>query len=127
MVSWGAIILSALMVAASMILNRKLPEITKKLHEFGAAGKWGATIGSLIGLILFLNIMNPLQVGSVILALILFLVVCPFAGAYIGELIVRKDPQAALAPAGAAYVTYLCTTIVKLAAVALTVYFVINT
>ncbi len=125
-VSWLGISLSALLLVVSMVLTRKLPEITKKMQEFGNGGKWGATIGSLIGLTFFLG-MGTSTVVAIVLGLLFFLVVCPFGGAFLGELIARKDAKAALAPATAAYVVYLCTTIVKLAAVALTVYFVIKT
>ena len=126
-ISASALIICALAVVLSMVLNRFLPKITARIHEFGKAGKWGSVIGSVIGVIVLLWGGSEVDsLGAVIAFILLGLGVIPFAFCYLFELISRKNVQAALMPATAAYVTFLCGTLIKLTVCIYCVYAVIG-
>ncbi len=118
-VSWGAVLLSILLVVASTFVNRWLFDFSRKrIREFSNGAKWGANIGSMIGASLFCYMtFFSLDMDSPLLYLIFCFVICPFGGACIGECSVLKDSKTALAPAGVAYLSYFLTSIVKVIAV----------
>ena len=90
-ISASALIICALAVVLSMVLNRFLPKITARIHEFGKAGKWGSVIGSVIGVIVLLWGGSEVDsLGAVIAFILLGLGVIPFAFCYLFELISRK-------------------------------------
>lgn len=115
-VSTTAILLCVLAVILSMVLNHLMPKLTKRLAQFGAGGKWGAVLGSLLGLILLASFPDTFDsfFGAVAM-LILCLGVLPYGFAFLGELIARKNAAAALKPAFASYLTYLSGLIINLA------------
>ncbi len=114
-ISTTAILLSALAVILSMVLNRAMPSWMKHLAQFGAGGKWGAILGSIAGLVVLAFLGEAIDgVFSAVAILILSFGIVPFAFAYLGEFIARKDARVALKPALASYLTYLTGMIINL-------------
>lgn len=113
--SGSALFLCALAVVLSMVLDRKMPQITKFISKFGKGGKWGCILGSFVGLLLMIGMKNYLnEVFVTILIVVLSFVVIPFALAYTFETIANKSPKLALMPAVAAYVSFFAGMLVKL-------------
>jgi uncharacterized protein YqgC (DUF456 family) len=123
-VEMWALILTAVLVVVSMVASKKLvPKIGKMVSDFGKAGSWGTTIGSLVGMLL-------MAVGSgstivLVIAIVSALLILPYVFAFLFELIVRKSVQAAAQAAGGALVAFLVGTMLKLAVCALAIYTVI--
>lgn len=90
--SGSALFLCALAVVLSMVLDRKMPQITKFISKFGKGGKWGCILGSFVGLLLMIGMKNYLnEVFVTILIVVLSFVVIPFALAYTFETIANKS------------------------------------
>lgn len=134
-VPWGAIVLCLAMLILSYIAEKKLiPYIAEKISDYGSAAKWGAIIGSLIGLLSFLNVLFNMDADfdleSGLVILIIALVVCfgllPFGCALLFESNSRKSVTLALKPATAAYATYVMGLVLKLLVCFYSGYVVIN-
>ncbi|MBD5459375.1 MAG: DUF456 domain-containing protein [Lachnospiraceae bacterium] len=122
-ISWGIIVLIAILVAASMFfLNKYLPILGQKVAPF-TKGAQGTLLGSIIGVILIC--LSKSTTGLIIL-MIIGLVLIPFGLAYLMEYSVQKDSSAALSSAIGATVTYLCSTCVKLVIFCLSIYAVFD-
>jgi len=118
-ISWGIIVLAAVLVVASMVINSKfVPQLVAKLYPFGKAGKWGTFIGSLLGLIVGLK-------GSVV-AGIIFMLALPYGFAWLFEYFSTKDAKESSKRAASAFTVYLVSTVIKLAVVYLCFKFTID-
>ncbi|MBQ6187463.1 MAG: DUF456 domain-containing protein [Prevotella sp.] len=125
-VPWTGILMCAILLIITAICNKKvIPYITTKISEFGNGGKWGAVIGSLIGLLLIAGSGNQ-DNGMMVTALILGFVVLPLGLAFCGESISRKSISTAVKPATAAYLTYLLSMLLKIAVCCYCVYIMIT-
>ncbi len=124
---WWVLALLAVLVVASMVVSKKLvPKVGNLVAEFGKAGAWGTTVGSLVGLMFFAIVCEDASVGIIIFSIILSLLLLPYLFAFLFELIVRKSAQEALQAAGGALVAFLIGTMLKLAVCVYTVYAVIT-
>lgn len=123
-IPWAGIIISAIAIVATMIANKKIPLIAQKVSEFGNAGKWGAIVGSIIGLLVMIGARSS-STAVLILIGVLSLVVIPFCFSWIFEAISRKDFMKALMPGLAAFLTYFLSMILKLAVCIFCLYIVI--
>jgi len=109
-ISGGILVLAALLVVASMVINAKyVPMLAKKLHTYGKAGKWGTVIGSFFGMIIGLA-------GSLV-AGIIFMLALPYAFAWLFEYISTKNVTECSKRAASAFLVYLVSTVIKLAVV----------
>lgn len=108
------IILCAVAVVATKIIDHFIPKLTSKISEFSKGGKWGCTIGSIIGIIILLSV-DYESTLSVIATIIISILVIPFIGAYIGEFIKNHDIKKAVKPTLAAFTSFLIGTMIKLA------------
>lgn len=122
---WWVLLLIGLMVVASMILNKRVvPLVAKKVAEYGKAGSWGTTIGSIIGII----VLGAVGVDSAALAIsmiILAFLVLPYVFAFLLEFVARKTAGAGARAAGGALVAFLAGTMLKLAVCVASVYVLI--
>ncbi|MBR5899149.1 MAG: DUF456 family protein [Muribaculaceae bacterium] len=124
-VEMWALILTAVLVVVSMVVSKKLvPKIGKMVADFGKAGSWGTTIGSLVGLMIMLGGSGNTTV--LIIAIVSALLILPYVFAFLFELISRKSVQAAAQAAGGALVAFLVGTMLKLAVCALAIYTVVT-
>jgi uncharacterized protein YqgC (DUF456 family) len=120
-VEMWALILTAVLVIVSMVVTKKLvPKIGKMVAEFGKAGSWGTTIGSLIGMMIMA--VGEGSTTVMIIAIVSAILILPYTFAFLFELISRKSAQAAVQAAGGALVTFLVGTMLKLAVCALAIY-----
>lgn len=118
-ISWGIIILCAVLVAASMVVNAKyVPRLAAKIYPFGKGGKWGTFTGSLIGLIIALK-------ASAVVGII-FMLALPYGFAWLFEYLGTKDSTESTKRATSAFTVYLASTVIKLAVVYLCFNFTIN-
>lgn len=112
-----ALITCAILVIVSMIVDGKvLPNLMKKIHEFGKASNWGTFLGSVVSLIVLSSVRSTPFAGIVCFFIL------PYAFAYLFELAAVKNNGEALQRAGAAYTVFLCSTLIKLIVVALCIY-----
>lgn len=125
LIPWTGIIISAIAILVTMFANKKISLITKQISEFGNAGKWGAIVGSIIGLLILLAAKSS-STAVLILIGILALGVIPFCLSWCFEGIARKDFGKALKPGLAAYLTYFLSMILKLAVCCFCLYIVID-
>lgn len=122
---WLGISICAVLLIITAICNKKvIPYITTKISEFSSNAKWGAVLGSLIGLLCLLGFHG--STTEVIIVLILAFGILPFGFAYLFEGLKRKNFATALMPATAAYVTYLLSTLLKLAVCFYGIYVIIT-
>ena len=123
-IPWTGIIMCIILLVITAICNKKvIPYITTKISEFSNGGKWGAIIGSLLGLLI---IVGSHDESKMIIAFILAFVVLPFGFALCGESLSRKSFSTAVKPATAAYLTYLLSMLLKLAVCCYCVYVMIT-
>lgn len=121
-VSEVALVVIAVTVILSYILPKiLLPKLKKHIVEYGKAASWGATIGSILGLIILCGVGFDSMVVGIIL-LIVAIVVLPYLFALVFEGISKKDWSKAVPAAGGALIEYLCTTLLKLAVVGYSFY-----
>lgn len=132
-IPWLGIVICVVLLVIAMLANKKfIPLIAKQISEFGKGGKWGAIIGSIIGLIIILAgslgvaATDESKNGLLILMLIIGFGVIPYATALIGEWASRKNISQALKPATAAYLTYLLSMILKLIVCVYCVYIILT-
>lgn len=109
------IILCGIAVILTKVLDKFIPKLTTKISAFGKGGKWGCTIGSLIGMLFIMAAASEkTSTGLMIMTIIVSLIILPFITGYLGELISKKNAKAAVKPALAAFTTYLIGTLIKL-------------
>ena len=87
--------------------------IAKEISEIGKPGKWGCIVGSVIGLCILAGA-HSASTGVIIALAVLGLVVIPFGLALLFEFMSRKDINASLKPAAAAFLSYFLSMILKL-------------
>ena len=124
-VPWVGITICVVLLIITALANKKfIPWVAKQFSDFSNGGKWGALIGSLIGIMLIASgYSNP---DLALLYIILGFGVIPFCSALLGEFASRKDMGQSLKPATAAYLTYLMSMILKLAVCCYSVYIIIT-
>lgn len=132
-IPWVGIVICVILLVITAVANKKfIPLIAKQISEFGKGGKWGAIIGSILGLIIIVfSFMGTAAAeesknGLLILLLIIGFGVIPFVAALIGETVSRKNMSQALKPATAAYLTYLLSMILKLIVCVYCVYIILT-
>lgn len=126
-ISWWNVAVIGILVIISMILNKKIPDWTKKLADYGNAGNIGALIGSIVGLVLMAYILSTVEdTGVSITLVVITFIAVPFLFATIFELISQKKFGAALKSGTGATVVYICNTFIKLFTVAYSVYLVFH-
>lgn len=104
LIFWGA------MVVVIQLLDNYIPIWGTRKFGGGSKGVWGSTIGVIAGMFLF----PPLGI-----------IIFPFVGAVIGELIDKKEPKTALKAGFGAFLGFVAGTLMKLAvAIILTFYFI---
>ena len=119
---WTGILMCAILLIITAICNKKvIPYITTKISELGNGGKWGAVIGSLIGIFAIAASGNQ-DKSMMVTTILLAFVVLPLGLAFCGESISRKSISAAVKPATAAYLTYLLSMLLKVAVCCYCVY-----
>ncbi len=126
-VPWVGIVICVLLLIITALANKKfIPWVAKQISDFSNGGKWGAIIGSLIGLLVIAHGANSDSNGMKVLLVLLGFGVIPFCSALLGEFASRKDMGQSLKPAAAAYLTYLMSMILKLAVCCYAVYIIIT-
>ena len=124
-VPWVGITICVVLLIITALANKKfIPWVAKQFSDFSNGGKWGALIGSLIGLMLIAS--GYSNTAQALLYIILGFGVIPFCSALLGEFASRKDMGQSLKPATAAYLTYLMSMILKLAVCCYSVYIIIT-
>lgn len=122
---WLGIAICAVLLIIAAICNKKvIPYITTKISEYSSNAKWGAVLGSLIGLLCLAAAHE--STSQIIIVLILAFVILPFGFAYLFEGMKRKNFAAALKPATAAYLTYLLSMLLKLSVCAYGIYVILT-
>lgn len=114
LISWGNVIVIAVLVAASIVLNRLIPQWGKKLTPYGKSASTGAIVGSILALILSLAFAEIKPAGVAICVIILTFILLTFLFAFAFEYIKQKDVLGSAKASGSATVVYVCTTLVKL-------------
>ena len=126
-VPWVGITICVVLLIITALANKKfIPWVAKQISDFSNGGKWGALIGSLIGLLVIAYGANSDSNGMKVLLVLLGFGVIPFCSALLGEFASRKDMGQSLKPAAAAYLTYLMSMILKLAVCCYSVYIIIT-
>lgn len=114
-------IIAAIVILSYVLPKVLLPKLKKHIVEYGKAASWGATIGSILGLIILCSVgFDNMAVG--IILLVVAIVVLPYLFALVFEGISKKDWSKAVPAAGGALIEYLCTTLLKLAVVGYSFY-----
>ena len=121
-IEWWNVVVIAILVIASIVLNRMIPKWTKKMVAYGKGGSWGAIVGSIAALILFPAITSIENAGVSVTLIIFTFITMPFVFATGFEFIRQKDLIGAARSGGGATIVYVCTTFVKLFTVIYTVY-----
>lgn len=122
-ISWANIVIIAVLVIASFILNRFIPQWGKaKLTPYGKGANIGAIIGSILALILALGFAEIEPVGVALTVIILTFIILPFIFSFVFEYLQKKNLMEAAKSGGSATVVYVCTTFVKVITVAYSVY-----
>lgn len=116
-----ALIVCTLLVIISMLVDRLvLPILAKRIHEYGKASTRGTIIGSLIALLV------GLSVHSTVWPAIICFFTLPYILAYLFEFGSVKKSEEAFQRAGAGYIVFLCSTLLKLIVVFLCLYLPMN-
>lgn len=121
LISWGAIVIIAILVAACFFINKQLPKITQKLGTYGKAANWGTLLGSVVAII-FMAILPIANPYVALIVLLLFMIIFPFGFATLFEYNAQKDWNKAMISARSATVTYVCSTVLKLVTVIYSIY-----
>lgn len=114
LIPWWAVAVVALLVVASIMLSKYVPQLAKKIVPYSKKGDRGALFGSLIALFLLLCCANGVSSVVLVILMIALPLVLAYSGALIGEYLDKKDWNPALKSAGSATMVYACTTLVKL-------------
>lgn len=127
-IPWVGIIICLVMLIASYIAEKKLiPYIAEKISKFGGAAKWGAIIGSIIGLFSLYAITQAMDSDfGAIIAFIVSFGIIPFGCSLLFETISTKSVALALKPATAAYVSFVMGLVLKLLVCCYSVYVIIT-
>lgn len=96
--NWTFLIITLFFALAIWLLDYIIPAIGTKKFGGSKAGMIGATLGLIIGLIF----LGPFGI-----------IVGPFAGAYIGELLNKSDSKTALKAAFGSFLGFLTSTFIK--------------
>lgn len=119
---WWVFVLVGILVIVSMVVSKKYaPKIGSLVAPFGKGGSWGTTIGSLIGLCVIAATIGE-DATMAIIGFVVAFVVLPYFFAFLFELIAKKSAATAVQAATGAYVTFLVTTMLKLAVCAYSIY-----
>lgn len=111
-IDWYILVICAVLVVASMIVNTKyIPMLAKKVYPYDKAGRWGTLVGSLFT---FFCIAGS-EMGDVVCIVLLFIL--PFVFAWLFEVVKTKNVTEGTKRGGSAYIVFLAGTIVKLAVV----------
>lgn len=121
-ITWTNIIIIAILVIASMVLNHYLPTLVKKLHPYGKGGDWGAIVGSVLALIFTPALKEIEPAGLAISLIILSFLLLPFLFATAFEYFKAKDLMVSSRAGGSATLAYVGTTVIKVMTVIYAVY-----
>lgn len=110
---WMHIGIIAALAVASIITSKILVKLAKKMYEFSKRGSIGATIGSIIGLLLMAGSSN-VETWVILLVAVTGLVILPFVFSFLFELTNKNGAAVALKAASAATCAYLADTCLKL-------------
>lgn len=94
------LVLSAAVIIVVSILDYIIPTLGTKKFGGSTYGSWGCMIGTIAGLFLF----PPLGI-----------IIMPFIGAFIGEMIFDNQPQKALKAAFGSFIGFISGTLMKIA------------
>ncbi|MBQ1858746.1 MAG: DUF456 domain-containing protein [Paludibacteraceae bacterium] len=125
-ISWGTFAIVAALAVVSIIASKVLVKLVKKLHEYSKRATWGTTIGSIIGLCLFLTPGISDSTGLIILIFFCGLVLIPFVLAFLLELTNKNGAVVALKAAGTATLAYFVDTMLKLVVFGYAIYTIFN-
>lgn len=105
------IIVAALIAIFLVLLDYLIPSLSTKIFGGSKAGIWGCNIGLIIGMIA--ASFFSFSVVGILLSLVV-LVLSPFLGALIGELITKKPFLKALKASAGTFVGFMAGTFFKL-------------
>lgn len=124
--STAALIVCAIAVIICKVLDKYVPKLISKLQTFGKGGKWGCTIGSLVGIGLIASVGSSDSVALIVTIAIVGLVAVPFVLAVLGEFIANKNFSIAIKSGSAALTNYLISTLLQLAICVYCIYSTFN-
>lgn len=101
-----ALLLVGGLTLLATILAKRAPAIVSKIYQVGNPGKWGSTIGSIIGLLIISSGVSDSSLGAIFMFFAAFVVV-PLGLSFLFELIKLKKVDVAFKTGLASYVSFL--------------------